>query len=73
MLHLLYATGMRVSELVTLDLNDLDFERGAVRCVGRGSASQPLADQKSLIVLRDYLEREGRSSCARVLRRRRCS
>ena len=28
MLHLLYATGMRVSELVTLDLGDLDFEKG---------------------------------------------
>ena len=58
MLHLLYATGMRVSELVTLDLNDLDFERGAVRCVGRGLRVRNLpVDQKSLIVLRDYLER----------------
>ena len=58
MLHLLYATGMRVTELVTLDLNDLDFERGAVRCVGRGLRVRNLpVDQKSLIVLRDYLER----------------
>ena len=58
MLHLLYATGMRVTELVTLDLNDLDFERGAVRCVGRSLRVRNLpVDQKSLIVLRDYLER----------------
>jgi integrase/recombinase XerD len=58
MLHLLYATGMRVSELVTLDLNDLDFERAAVRCVGRGLRVRNLpVDQRSLIVLRDYLER----------------
>src|SRR5215207_2929225 len=58
MLNLLYATGMRVTELVTLDLNDLDFERAAVRCVGRGLRVRNLpVDQKSLIVLRDYLER----------------
>jgi integrase/recombinase XerD len=58
MLHLLYATGMRVTELVTLDLNDLDFERAAVRCVGRGLRVRNLpVDQRSLIVLRDYLER----------------
>jgi integrase/recombinase XerD len=58
MLHLLYATGMRVSEVVTLDLNDLDFERAAVRCVGRGLRVRNLpVDQRSLIVLRDYLER----------------
>jgi len=58
MLHLLYATGMRVTELVTLDLHDLDFERAAVRCVGRGLRVRNLpVDQKSLVVLRDYLER----------------
>jgi len=58
MLHLLYATGMRVSELVTLDLNDLDFEKAAVRCVGRGLRVRNLpVDSKALIALRDYLER----------------
>ena len=58
MLHLLYATGMRVSELVTLDLNDLDFEKAAVRCVGRGLRVRNLpVGAKALIALRDYLER----------------
>jgi integrase/recombinase XerD len=65
MLHLLYATGMRVSELVTLDLNDLDFEPPAVRCVGRGRRVRTLpVNQRSLIVLRDYLER-GRTQLLR--------
>jgi integrase/recombinase XerD len=58
MLHLLYATGMRVSELVTLDMGDLDFEKSAVRCVGRGLRVRSLpVDAKALVVLRDYLER----------------
>ena len=37
MLELLYASGMRVSELVSLNLNDVDTEGGYVRCFGKGS------------------------------------
>jgi len=36
MLQTLYATGLRVSELVHLVLHDLDLERGLLRCVGKG-------------------------------------
>lgn len=36
MLETLYATGLRVTELVSLTLQDIDFDRGVVRCVGKG-------------------------------------
>ena len=36
MLELLYASGMRVSELCGLDLDDLDAERSVVRVFGKG-------------------------------------
>ncbi|MHB1004422.1 MAG: site-specific tyrosine recombinase XerD [Chloroflexota bacterium] len=35
MLELLYATGMRVSELVSLNVDDLNVLAGCVRCAGR--------------------------------------
>lgn len=37
MLELLYATGMRVSELIQLTLNDIDFENATIRTIGKGS------------------------------------
>lgn len=37
MLELMYATGLRVTELVELTLDDLHLEMGFVRCMGKGS------------------------------------
>ncbi len=37
MLELLYATGLRISELLNLKLGDLDLENCVVRCMGKGS------------------------------------
>jgi integrase/recombinase XerD len=39
-LELLYATGMRVSELCTLDLNGFSLEAGIVRVTGKGSKTR---------------------------------
>lgn len=58
MLHLLYATGMRVTELVSLDSGDLDVEANTVRCVGRGARVRSLpVEARTVAALRDYLER----------------
>ena len=37
MLELMYASGVRVTEMVSLDLGDVDAEQGFVRCFGKGA------------------------------------
>lgn len=57
MLELLYATGLRVSELVGLRLQDVNLERGFLVVVGKGSKERavPLGDVAA-VVLREYLD-----------------
>jgi len=52
MLELLYASGMRVSELVSLNLDDIDVEGGYVRCFGKGHKERliPIYEQAALAV-----------------------
>lgn len=54
MLELLYATGLRVSELVNLRLDQVNLRLGAVRVVGKGGKERlvPLGEEA-----RDWLER----------------
>ena len=37
MLELMYSSGLRVSELLNLEVNDIDFNMNIVRCFGKGS------------------------------------
>jgi integrase/recombinase XerD len=57
-LELLYATGMRVSEVVNLDVGDLDPASGTVRCVGKGSKERviPIYD-RAIRAVEEYMER----------------
>lgn len=36
-LELLYATGLRVTEMVSLNLHDVNLQEGYIRCMGKGS------------------------------------
>ena len=60
-LEMLYATGMRVSEIASVSLDDLDLQAGTVRCLGKGSKERmmPLYAEATKAVL-VYLDR-GRS------------
>jgi integrase/recombinase XerD len=55
-LELLYATGLRVSELVSLNVQDVDFEESYIRCWGKGSKERIVyAHDRALNGLQDYL------------------
>ncbi len=55
-LELLYATGLRVSELVSLNVQDIDFEESYIRCWGKGSKERIVyAHDRALNGLQDYL------------------
>lgn len=64
-LELLYATGVRVSELVSMDLPDIDLDQGFIRCFGKGSKERmvPIHEQ-AIEVVEAYLK-YGRSKLAR--------
>lgn len=58
MLELLYATGMRVSELVSLNLPDVDTRDGVVRCFGKGSKERVIPiHQRAIEKLSDYISK----------------
>lgn len=58
MLELLYATGIRVSELVDLNLADVNLEMGFLRCLGKGAKERIVPMGKSAIgAVDDYLQR----------------
>lgn len=58
MLELMYATGLRVSELVHLKINDIDFDNCFVRTMGKGSKERiiPINDYSIYYVKKYILE-----------------
>ena len=63
-IEVMYATGVRVSELVSLDIDDVDLYENFVRCMGKGSKERiiPVHDE-AVEAVRVYLQ-DGRESLA---------
>lgn len=56
MVEVLYATGMRVSELLALSLENINFEAGFILCFGKGSKERIIPVGKyALQALQEYL------------------
>jgi integrase/recombinase XerD len=64
LLDLLYATGMRVSELVSVRAGDFDLGLGIVRCLGKGHKERLIPVGKSALRAVEAYLREGRASLA---------
>lgn len=57
-IELMYATGMRVSELVNLKLTDLHMDMGFVRCLGKGQKERIIpVGSKAKEAIQKYLEK----------------
>lgn len=61
MLELLYATGMRVSELVRVGAADFDMELGIIRCLGKGNKERLIPVGKSALRAVDAYLKAGRA------------
>lgn len=70
-LETFYSTGMRISELVSLSQDDLDFIGGVVKLKGKGKKERiaPIGD-KAISSLREYLEKRKKQTNAVFLNKR---
>ena len=55
MLELLYATGIRVSELISLDIDDVNLAAGYIRCTSKGKERIIPLYQAAIRALQDYI------------------
>lgn len=64
MLETLYSTGMRVSELVALDIDDLDLQGGTIRCTGKAGRQRIVPVRSSALAALERYLRDGRPAIA---------
>jgi len=61
LLELLYATGLRVSELVSLNVQDVVIATGTLRCMGKGGKERELPLHADAVQTLERYIREGRA------------
>lgn len=61
-IELLFASGMRVSELCDLRLCDLDMKQGCLRIIGKGNKERivDICQKATLVALKEWLHERGR-------------
>lgn len=57
MLELVYATGIRVTELISLNIDDIDLENRTIRCVGKNKERVIPIGSLAINALKDYIEK----------------
>jgi len=69
MLELLYASGLRVSELVTVNVNEVSTQDGVVRVTGKGSKTRlvPMGEEAA-----DWIDRYLKYARPEILQKRPC-
>ncbi|MBA7496370.1 Tyrosine recombinase XerC [subsurface metagenome] len=56
-LNLFYSSGIRLKELVNLNLNDIDFKRGIVNVLGKGNKEREATlTNEAIRILKNYLK-----------------
>ena len=67
MIEMLYATGMRISELVNLKITDVDIDRSVLKVLGKGSKERLIPfGEKALDSLNSYLKERKNSNAKEV-------
>ena len=62
MLQIAYASGLRVSEIIGLDVENIDFTVGSVRCMGKGSKERIVPVHRIALDSIDRYVRRGRTT-----------
>jgi len=66
-IELLYATGVRVSELVNIKLNDIDFNDQSIRVMGKGSKERIVYfGEYALNALEEYINNERKKTLKNI-------
>lgn len=57
MLELVYATGIRVTELISLNMGDIDLESGYIKCASKGKERVIPIGTLAVSALKDYVDK----------------
>ncbi len=57
MLELVYATGIRVTELISLNMSDIDLENGYIKCIGKNKERVIPIGSLAVNALKEYVDK----------------